>query len=557
MRKQMRYMGCLFLLSGLLLESGQEAYAKTGTGSVSVMDADGSWDDEWTEDWYDEDEKEDGEDSETPDDDQTDDNDDQDDDDDENGAISFSKCQCSIAKNVYSYTGAKIQPKVSVTGPKKDEAGITQENVSLVEGTDYTVTYEKNKNYGVGRIIIQGIGNYTGYHIEKFGIVPGQVKGVKVKSPYFLENTVTWKKVAGADGYYIYRKASGGDYKFICNVTDENFQVFHDRVGVKNGQSYSYRVTAYVEDEKPYETTTVSEGVYGQDNGSDEDGYDYDDYDYDDYDDYDMYRVSAASYYGVENSVNYYEKAGDYEIYSPYDYSCVKGKCKVAFEALKYGSASGRVTKTIAKKRINTYTGQAVMDYMAYLTGKKIIKSSMNDEKRIKAVYDWIVKNCTFTKDVKEGSKLKKMKQYYKYDTKVFQKKAAAYEKKLMKQIYTGKALCSGFGFNNSDRGLIAFAYHKGSCSFLTPMFTVLCRAAGVEAHGIDGDYVNKDKSRDYHNWALARIGKTYYWYDVAVATKRKDASQVWYKKGTKFWKTCHAWQNSETKKFQTASFAK
>lgn len=331
-------------------------------------------------------------------------------------------------------------------------------------------------------------------------------------------------------------------------MTNEKFQVFHDKIGLEKGKKYSYRVTAYVEDEKPYETLTVEEGVYGED-GTENSKYD-------DYED-EYYDNSAVDYYAVENSGNYYQKAGDYEIYSPYDYSCVKGKCKVAFEALKSGSASGRVTENIDKKRTNTYTGYAVMDYMAYLTGQKIIKSGMNDEKRIKAIYDWMVKNCEFTKDVKEESKLKKMKQYYKYDAKSFQKKADAYEKKLMKQIYTGKALCSGIGFLNADRGVIAFAYHKGSCSFLTPMFNVLCRAAGVEAHGIDGDYVNKDKSRDYHNWSLARIGKTYYWYDVAVATKNKKSSQVWYKKGTKFWKTCHAWKNSETKKFVTASFAK
>lgn len=99
----------------------------------------------------------------------------------EDEKISFSRCECSLVKNVYSYTGAKITPKVSVTGPKLEEHTVTQEKTALKEGTDYTVTYEKNKNYGVGRVIIQGIGNYTGYHLEKFGIVPGKVRGGKGK----------------------------------------------------------------------------------------------------------------------------------------------------------------------------------------------------------------------------------------------------------------------------------------------------------------------------------------------------------------------------------------
>lgn len=136
-------------------------------------------------------------------------------------------------------------------------------------------------------------------------------------------------------------------------------------------------------------------------------------------------------------------------------------------------------------------------------------------------------------------------------------KKAQAYEKKVMQQIYTGKALCIGTNWHDCERAETALAYRKGSCSYLTPMFNILCNQAGVEAYIVDGFYVNRDKSKAYHNWSFVKLGKKYYWYDVPVACQNKSAKNVWYKKGTKFWKTCHQWNKRATKGYAGAAFKK
>jgi hypothetical protein len=222
-----------------------------------------------------------------------------------------------------------------------------------------------------------------------------------------------------------------------------------------------------------------------------------------------------------------------------------------------YGEASGKVTKSTNGKQYAIYTQDADIDYMAYLINKKIVNGSMSTDSRVRAIYNWMVKNCTFTKDVKDESQLSKFKCYFNYNKKANHKKALAYEAKLQQQIYKGSALSNGTSWCDSERARTALAYRKGSCSFLTPMFNILCGAAGVESYRVDGDYINSDKSRMYHNWSLVNISGTYYWYDVPVACKNKNIKQVWYKKGTKYWKTCHSWESNLTKGIDTSRIKK
>jgi len=444
-----------------------------------------------------------------------------------------SNLQFIMEKDAFAYSGNAITPAVSVQGT--DSYGKT---VTLEENVDYTVQYENNINYGVGRAVILGKGNYSGYHVLKFGILPEKVSGVKVKSPFYMENTVTWKKAKGADGYNIYRKEAGKkEYTFTANVTDGNYQVFHDKSKkLKRNKKYSYKVAAYVSD--PYYDEEADGTSYQKPQKKDKDSFWYDE---------------SSAY---KNSTSYYSSY-DNSYYSWYSYSAVKGKCISAFEAAKYGTGSGKVTAKVSGKRYPIYTGNASIDYMAYLTNKKIIKKGMGSDKRVQSIYRWMVKNCTFTKDVKDGSKLNKMKRYIKYNKASVKKKAQAYEDKIMRQIYKGKALCIGTNWHDCYRAEVALAYRKGSCSYLTPMFNILCNQAGIEAYIVDGYYVNRDKSRDYHNWSFVKLGRKYYWYDVPVACKNKNSMNVWYKKGTKYWKTCHSWSKKATKGYPSAVFKK
>lgn len=429
------------------------------------------------------------------------------------------------------YKGGSVTPQITVTDVLADGSRKT-----LAVGTDYTVKYENNSAIGVGRIIITGQGDYKDYHLVKFGLLPKKVTGVKVKSPFAMEATVTWNKVANADGFYVYRKSGSGSFKFIANITDGNYQVFHDKdKSLKAGTKYTYRIVPYVMDENSSEDVDGKKYSAPKKNKITYDGY-----------------YSSADY---KNGMSYYAKL-DTLYYGWYNYSCIKGKCNIAFEG-EGTEGSGKVTKSATKKRYIIYTGSADVDYMVYSIDKKLIKNGMSDEKRVRAIFNWMVQHCTFTKDVKDYDKLKNMKRYFNFDKKSTVKKAEAYEKKVMAKIYKGEALCIGMGWHDADRVSTALEYRKGSCSYLTPMFNVLCNGAGVEAYIVDGDYVNADKSKMYHNWSFVQISGKYYWFDVPVACKNKSSKDYWYKKGTSFQKKYHSMTKNATKGFDSKKFAK
>ena len=58
----------------------------------------------------------------------------------------------------YTYTGSEIRPRVTVK---------TIDGKTLVEGTDYMVSYGENKDVGEGTIIVDGLGNYSFKNVVK------------------------------------------------------------------------------------------------------------------------------------------------------------------------------------------------------------------------------------------------------------------------------------------------------------------------------------------------------------------------------------------------------
>ncbi len=61
-----------------------------------------------------------------------------------------------------TYTGSALEPTVTVTDGEK----------TLVEGTDYTITYSDNTNIGIGKVTVKGKGNYGGEVVKEFIINP-------------------------------------------------------------------------------------------------------------------------------------------------------------------------------------------------------------------------------------------------------------------------------------------------------------------------------------------------------------------------------------------------
>lgn len=393
----------------------------------------------------------------------------------------------------------------------------------MTYGVDYTYELESADyiNVGMKRIIVKGIGYFDGYQVVKYPILPNVTKtsmAVKVASPYSNEATVTWKKVKGASGYYVYRQDPGADYAFVANITDGDYQVFHDK-GLKSGSTYSYMILPYVEDEFYKESVKGDRYTKPQNSNT---GY---------YWGYDPRYTDSTGYYSDMSS----------KFYTWYNYSAIKGICNYGYTAKAGSIGSGEVTQT--DKDLNTpiYTGDATMDYMAYLINKDQIKitDKMTDKERVKAIYYWMSKNTTFTKDVKDYNYLSKQKKYIDYTSEDFQKKAEAFEKKVQAAIKKGEALCVGSNWIWSGRTPVALGYRQGSCSYLTPMFNVLCNQAGIEAY-IVYEFLTPSYGGADHNFTFAKIGDTFYWFDVPLAARHKNSASKHYMKDSTYFAKSH-----------------
>lgn len=132
-----------------------------------------------------------------------------------------------------SYTGSALKPGVTVTCNGR----------TLTEGTDYTVTYSDNINLGTAYVTVTGIGAHKGTVTKSFTI------GLATPALGFASNLtngskISWFPVAGADGYYIYRKTEGGGYSYLARVTGASSWYYEDKTA-QQGVIYTYTVRAY------------------------------------------------------------------------------------------------------------------------------------------------------------------------------------------------------------------------------------------------------------------------------------------------------------------------
>lgn len=91
--------------------------------------------------------------------------------------------QLSFRRNSFTYNGAEQQPGVIIIIP--GSASLGTGDLVLIEGTDYTLSYENNINAGMATLIVEGIGYYTGSLRKNFVITPAQVL-IKAKDKTIL-----------------------------------------------------------------------------------------------------------------------------------------------------------------------------------------------------------------------------------------------------------------------------------------------------------------------------------------------------------------------------------
>ena len=67
---------------------------------------------------------------------------------------------------------------------------------------------------------------------------------VSVKVSSDLSNTVSWKKIAGASGYLVYRKTASGKWTRIATITKSSTITYQDKK-ISANTVYEYTVRAY------------------------------------------------------------------------------------------------------------------------------------------------------------------------------------------------------------------------------------------------------------------------------------------------------------------------
>lgn len=163
--------------------------------------------------------------------------------------------------HIFTYTGKPIMPV---------EAVYLNGQIPLVKGRDYTVSYENNVNVHMydpvtntspqAKVIITGIGNYKGKAETWFKImpgnpvtptptpkptpVPGKVTGLKVVSNSYNSMKLSWKPVAGAEGYKLYSRTSAtGKWVLTATIKGKN-TVSYIHKKLTSGKKYYYRMLA-------------------------------------------------------------------------------------------------------------------------------------------------------------------------------------------------------------------------------------------------------------------------------------------------------------------------
>ncbi len=232
-----------------------------------------------------------------------------------------------------------------------------------------------------------------------------------------------------------------------------------------------------------------------------------------------------------------------------------KGSYKIVVEA---SAAAGGNTVTASKSKtfkvagsgsVPTYgndqknmvpilTGDLETDYMAELILSKIIKDTMTNEQKIKAVYTWVVKNVKHDENRWDTEKFPVV-----YEKDVLSLPARAYLKECRQNAAEGKILYSNSYYTQSAADVLK--RRVGVCSTISQTLQVLLNHLGFESSVVHGMYKNRNGSTLDHYWNNVKLNGKEYWLDVDVELSNWRGGSVnyyWYLKGDKEWKTNHIW---------------
>jgi GH25 family lysozyme M1 (1,4-beta-N-acetylmuramidase) len=133
------------------------------------------------------------------------------------------------------YTGAAFTPAPVVT----------LNGTALKAGVDYTVAYSNNTEIGNATITLTGTGAYTGTKTITFRIKTVAISDLAMSAKKKNSLTLSWGKVAGVDGYELYRcDRPNGEYALVKKIAGASTTSFKN-TKLTEGQRYFYKIRVY------------------------------------------------------------------------------------------------------------------------------------------------------------------------------------------------------------------------------------------------------------------------------------------------------------------------
>ena len=130
-------------------------------------------------------------------------------------------------------------------------SGGVYENIATVTGLSYEdLSVEAGKKYVYQVVAFQRqtdgtVHTGTCTNEKTIALVPGKVKGLKVKRGRGRSFTITWKKTSGATGYQVYTKVFVKGYKLKYNKVKTTKKRKYKRVRLVRKMKYGFKVRAY------------------------------------------------------------------------------------------------------------------------------------------------------------------------------------------------------------------------------------------------------------------------------------------------------------------------
>lgn len=151
--------------------------------------------------------------------------------------ISLSDAEISIDNSNCICDGTEQKPIIT----------ITYNGNTLKENSDYTLSYSNNIDYGYGWVYITGMGGYSG-SISKYFLIQRPTIDTVVGYKFYTRTSnsigLTWDKVDGANGYYVYRYDGNSSERVLIATTSENH--YFD-TNLSENSLYKYGVVAFKE----------------------------------------------------------------------------------------------------------------------------------------------------------------------------------------------------------------------------------------------------------------------------------------------------------------------